>query len=79
MCIAIKYQLDAENLPVCIYYTCTPPGQKVKDEIIPAVVEECHFISKLSYDCLYYYATAKADVRVPSLGLKEYQFRDLLL
>ena len=33
----------------------------------------------ISYDCLYYYATAKADVRVPSLGLKEYQFRDLLL
>ena len=34
------------------------PGQKVKvkvkDEIIPAVVEECHFISKLSYDCLCY-------------------------
>ena len=33
------------------------PGQKVKvkvkDEIIPAVIEECHFISKLSYDCLY--------------------------
>ena len=60
------------------------PGQKVKlkvkEEIISAEVEKCHFVSKLSFDCLYYYATAKADVRVPGFGLtKEYQFRDLLL
>ncbi len=60
------------------------PGRKVKvkvkDEVISAEVEKCYFVSKLSFDCLYYYATAKADVRVPSLGLtKEYQFRDLLL
>ena len=53
---------------------------KVKKEIISAEVEKCHFVSKLSFDCLYYYATAKADVRVPGFGLaKEYQFRDLLL
>ena len=52
---------------------------KVKDEPFPAAIEECHFVSKLSYDRLYYYATVKADVKVPSLGLKEYQFRDVLL
>ena len=39
---------------------------KVKDELFMAAIEECHFVSKLSYDCLYYYATAKADVKVPS-------------
>ncbi len=40
---------------------------KVKDDTISAEVEKCYFVSKLSFDCLYYYATAKADVRVPSL------------
>ncbi len=49
---------------------------KVKDDI-SAEVEKCYFVSKLSFDCLYYYTLAKTDVRVPSL--KECQFRDLLL
>ena len=34
------------------------PGQKVKvkvkDELVATVVESSHFISKLSFDCLYF-------------------------
>ena len=42
------------------------PGRKVKvkvkEEVVSAVVEKLHFISKLSFDCRYFYATAKADI-----------------
>ena len=60
------------------------PGQKLKvrmkDKLVSAVVEECHYISKLSFDCLYYYATAKADVRLLDTDmLREFQFRELIL
>lgn len=60
------------------------PGRKVKvrvkDELVDGEVETCHYISKLSFDCLYFYATAKVDVRVLYLGItKDFQFRDLLL
>ena len=37
---------------------------KVKEELVSAVVENVYFISKLSFDCLYFYATAKAEVRL---------------
>ena len=59
------------------------PGQKVKvkikDQLVSAVVEKCHFISKLSFDCLYYFATAKADLRLTESGqlYRECQFREL--
>lgn len=39
------------------------PGQKVKvkvkinDQLVSAMVERCRFISKFSFDCLYYFAT----------------------
>ena len=60
------------------------PGQKLKvrmkDKLVSAVVEKCYYISKLSFDCLYYYATAKADVRLLDTDvLREFQFRELVL
>ena len=60
------------------------PGQKIKvklkNEVVAAVVESSHFISKLSFDCLYFYATAKVDIRLPgSSSVKEFQFRDVIL
>jgi len=33
---------------------------KVKDKLASAVVENCYYISKVSFDNLYCYATAKA-------------------
>ena len=61
------------------------PGQKVKvrmkDKLVYAVVEKYHYsyIPKLTFDCLYYYATAKADVRLLDTGvLREFQFRKLI-
>ena len=36
---------------------------KVKDKLASAVVENCYYISKVSFDSLYCYATVKADVR----------------
>lgn len=64
--------------------TLVKPGSvvkvKVKDELVPAVVENSYFISKLSFDCLYFFATAKADVRLTgSNSSREYQLRDLVL
>ena len=54
------------------------PGQKVKvrmkDKLVSAVVEKCHYISKLSFDCLYYYATAKVEVRLDTDVLRELIF-----
>ena len=48
--------------------TLVKPGRavkvKVKEELVSAVVENVYFISKLSFDCLYFYNTAKADVRL---------------
>ena len=48
---------------------------KVKDKLASAVVENCYYISKVSFDNLYCYATAKADVRLPDSRLiRELQF-----
>ena len=60
------------------------PGQKVKvklnNELLSAEIVECHFTSKLSCDCLYFYATAKADIKVDGSNCtRELQFRDLIL
>ena len=53
---------------------------KVKDKLASAVVENCYYISKVSFDNLYCYATAKADVRLPDSRLiRELQFRDLII
>ena len=53
---------------------------KVKDKLASAVVENCYYISKVSFDSLYCYATAKADVRLPDSRLiRELQFRDLII
>ena len=63
------------------------PGLRVKikanNELHSGIVEECSYVSKLSYDCYYYYTTAKANVRIfdgsaPG-SIKEIQFRDLIL
>ena len=46
---------------------------------VSAVVENVYFISKLSFDCLYCYAAAKAEVRLTgSNSFREYQLRDLI-
>ena len=64
------------------------PGKKVKvklkladgsgSSIYSAVVQECMFLSCLSLDCLYSYATAKSLVRLldsDSESVREFQFR----
>ena len=61
------------------------PGQKVKvkikDKLVSAVIENCHFISKLSFDSLYFYATAKVDLRLSESDqlYRECQVRELIL
>ena len=53
---------------------------KIKDELVSAVVEKCHFISKLSFDSLYFYATAKVDLRLTESDqlYRECQVRELI-
>ena len=36
----------------------------IRDKFVDAVVERTHFISKVSFDCCYCFATAKASVKV---------------
>ena len=58
------------------------PILKIKDcnETVSAIVLECNYISKLSADCLYYYVTAKASIKIlESNSVKEVQFRDVML
>ncbi len=63
----------------------TPRGWKVKvkvkEEEVSAIVEKSFFIiCKLSFDCRYFNATAKAVVRLSdSSSPRECQFRDLIL
>ncbi len=59
--------------------TLAKPGQKVevkvKEELTSAVVEQAFFISKLSSDCRYFYATVKTNARLSGSTLPtEYQF-----
>jgi len=42
---------------------------KVKDKLASAAVKNCYYISKVSFDSLYCYATAKAEVRLPDSRL----------
>ena len=58
------------------------PGCRVKvkimDKFVDAVVERTQIISKLSFDCCYFFATAKAEVKFSgSDSTRLYQFRDL--
>ena len=61
------------------------PGVKVKikhnNDVVPAVVVECNYFSRSSFDCNYYYATAKATVKLSESNTikDEVQFRDLIL
>ncbi len=60
------------------------PGMKVKvklnNEVVSAVIVECNYTSKVSFDCLYCYATAKANVKLSDSNcIREIQFRDLIL
>ena len=53
---------------------------KVNDELVEldAFIERPHFISKLSFDSCYFYATAKAEVKLAGTALiREFQFREL--
>ena len=64
--------------------TLVQPGRKVKvkvkEEVVSAVVEKLHFISKLSFDCRYFYATAKADIILSGCcSPREYQLREFIL
>ena len=56
-----------------------PVKVKVKNELVSRIVVECKFSSKISFDCLYCYATAKAIVRFSDSDCREVQFRDLFL
>ena len=52
-----------------------------KEKVVPAVVVNCYYISKLSIDYLYYYATVKASVQLEDTDeqlCREYPFRDLI-
>ena len=80
----------AEMVKECMKSQWSPrvkPGLRVKikanNELHSAIVEECSYVSKLSYDCYYYYTTAKANVRIidgsAPCSIKEIQFRDLIL
>jgi len=58
------------------------PGCKVKvkfkDKIVIAVIVKAHFISKLYYDCHYFFATATVDVNLTDSSTREFQLRDLI-
>ena len=70
-------------MPLFSYYHKVPSHVckvkvKFKDEIVTAVIVKAHFISKLSYDCHYFFATAKVDVNLPDSSIREFQLRDLI-
>ncbi len=83
----VKYEdVDTANIvKKCMedqWSTLAKPGQiKVKvKELTSAVLEQAFFISKLSFDCRYFYAMAKANVRLSGGSLPtEYHFRILNL
>ena len=52
---------------------------KIMDKFVDAV-ERAHFISKLSFDCCYFFATAKAEVKVSrSDSTRMYRFNSIPL
>ena len=68
--------------------TLVTPGRKVKvkfkDELVLGTIENSIFISKLSYNCAYYYVTVKVCVKLSGTTTMEpvsteCQLRDLLL
>ena len=66
----MTYIIAADRVKECMrsqWSNQVVPGEKLKvklrNEICPVIVEECHYLSRLSFDCLYYYATAKATAR----------------
>jgi len=51
---------------------------KIMDKFVDAVVEKTHFISNLLFYYGYFFATAKAEVKVSgSDSTRMFQFRDL--
>ena len=51
---------------------------KIMDKFVDAVVERTYFISNLSFDYGYFFAAAKAEVKVSgSDSTRMFQFRDL--
>ena len=73
--------VDSANAVKCMeqqWSTLVQPGRKVKvkvkEKVVSAVIETLHFISKLSFDCRYFYVTAKADIRLSGCSSpREYQ------
>ena len=58
------------------------PGRKVKvkmkDELSDGIIDKSYFISKLSFDSRYFYATAKAEVKLADTSsIRELQLREL--
>jgi len=48
------------------------------DKFVDATVVRTHFFSKPSFDCCYFFATVKAEVKVSvSDSTRLYKFRDL--
>ena len=73
ICRIIKYIVPRQCIGFLIDNYLT-----IMDKFVDAVVERTHFISKLSFDCCYFFATAKAEVKVSgSDSTRMYQFRDL--
>ena len=82
VCVCVKRRSHSQSNKLQ-WSNLVKPGQKVKvklkDELVAAVVESSHFISKLSFDCLYFSATTKVDIKLGSSSVREFQFRDLIL
>ena len=76
-----QYLLPGTDVASVVYYSYS--GRKVKikasSESVDGVVDQTHFIAKLSSDGYYFYSTAKADVRLGDCIIKEVQFRDLVI
>ena len=52
---------------------------RVKENILPGIVQGCFYVSKLSADLWYCYATVRASMKLTSLDSeREYQFHDLI-
>ena len=80
-CDDIDTAIAAKELMQQQWSELVKPGCRVKVKIMDKfvdAVERTHFISKLFFDCCYFFATAKAEVKVSgSDSTRMYQFRDL--
>ncbi len=84
MCENMEDASAIEELMRLQWSNLVAPGMKVKvklnNEVVSAVIVECNYTSKVYFDCLYCFATAKANVKLSDSNcIREIQFRDLIL